>query len=143
MSISVFITDKLKSFLNRFPMAKVRYGFDNLANVHTIEVSPSTLLDKEDVYNWVDGFVSDAIELYPNDLVCVCPPDDVLGVGEIQYEEKGLDYNPISTFTPHSNGIGIQQGLFTKFSLSERFQWPKEPVVTSLIESLNDFSLAA
>ena len=143
MSVTDFVTDRLKMFLKSFPMAKVKYGIDRLANVHTIEVFPSSVLDREDVFSWVDGFITDTINHYPNDLICVCPPDDNLGVGELQFEEKGLEFNPISTFTPLTNEISAPLGLFTKFVLSQAFQYPDKLAVTSLIEPSNDYSLAA
>lgn len=143
MSVSNFIIDRLKSFLDEFPMAKVRYGIDYLANVHTIEVYPSYLLDKDEVLIWEDEFVSDAIKLFPYDLICVCPPDEVLGIGDPKFEGKGLDFNPISTFIPYVNESTVPCGLFTKFMFSQVFQSPKDSVETSLIEPSNDYSLAA
>lgn len=93
MDISDFIIVKLDEFLDKFKNAKVIYGVDRLANVHTVEIYPSSLCDRDDVFDTIDSIVTESIEKYPNTLLCMGKHDSVLGVGELLYEKKGDEYD--------------------------------------------------
>ena len=92
MDISEFIIGKLDEFLDKFKNAKVIYGVDRLANVHTVEVYPPSLCERDDVFDTIDGIVTESIEKYPNQLLCMGAHCPVLGVGELLYEKKGDEY---------------------------------------------------
>ena len=92
MDISEFIIGKLDSFLDKFKNAKVIYGVDKLANVHTVEVYPTSLCDRDDVFDAIDAIVMESIERYPDQLLCMGKNEPILGVGELLYEKKGDEY---------------------------------------------------
>jgi hypothetical protein len=92
MNISEFIIRKLDSFLDKFKNAKVIYGVDKLANVHTVEVYPASLCDRDDVFEAIDAIVTESIERYPDQLLCMGEHEPILGVGELLYEKSGDEY---------------------------------------------------
>ena len=149
MSITDFIKNRLISFLDRFKMAKVRFGIDRIANVHTVEVYPSGLLEDDAVFDYVDSLISDSIRLYPDDLLCVRKEDIMLGVGELLFEKEGIEYNPISISsfpsTPQTNGIGVQWCGFTIINSDQEHQGITQSDESLFIENeqLDEYPLAA
>lgn len=92
MDISEFIIGKLDEFLDKFKNMKVIYGVDRLANVHTVEVYPASLCDRDDVFDTIDSIVTESIERYPDQLLCMGKHEPILGVGELMYEKRGDEY---------------------------------------------------
>ena len=92
MDVSEFIIEKLDSFLDKFKNARVIYGVDRLANVHTVEVYPTSLCDRDDVFDAIDSIVTESIEKYPDQLLCMGDHESSIGVGELLYEKKGDEY---------------------------------------------------
>lgn len=96
MSIIDYIIDSLVSFLEQYKTARVRYGVDNRAHVHTIDVLPQKLLDQDDVFDWFDDFIMDSINEFPEELVCLKNKESHLDLGTLVFDREGLLYNSIS-----------------------------------------------
>lgn len=149
MIISDFIIQKLESFLDKFKNMKVKYGVDRLANVHTVEVYPASMSEREDVFEVIDSIVTDTIKHYPSDLFCMGAPDAILGVGELIYEKAGVEYNPISSsniiFIPRTNDVECRLERFTSFSFGIGSQETKSTNKDDIIEitNIDEYPLAA
>lgn len=149
MDIFKYIIAQINQFLLSFTNAKVRYGYDDLARVHTLEVYPSTLFASNSFQEWEGSILEDFIKRNPTESLCVCPEDDVLGIGEIIYSKMGVDYNPISisnvSFIPRTNCVQVQFGDYTTFSLSQGGQDIKRTDNHPLLESsiIDEYPLAA
>lgn len=128
MDISKFLINEIKSFLSVFTKAKVRYGHDDLARIHTLEVYPSSLFDSDRFQKWEGDLIESFIQKEPTENICICPKDDIIEIGDILYEGEGTGYNPISicnTFSAKANGIGVQYVQFSSFNSGSNLQGPK------------------
>lgn len=146
MSAFDFIIEQINCFLLTFTNAKVRYGYDSLAKVHTIEVHPANLFDQNTFQNWEGSIIEDFIKSNPTENICICPEDKILGVGDLLFEKEGIGYGSISlSKNPHP--------LFSVFTTvkTEKTILPSSItldenvniVPCSLKEVDNDYSLAA
>ncbi|MBQ5984106.1 MAG: hypothetical protein IJL56_03930 [Bacteroidales bacterium] len=96
MTLNDYIRKNLCRFLDKFKTARVVLDCDYRAHVHTVDILPHELLERNDVFEWIDTFIMDSIEKYPKELVCIKSPDSIIPYGGQGFILDGLEYKPIS-----------------------------------------------
>lgn len=96
MNISEYIINEINKFLLAFTEAKVKYGHDEMARIHTVEVYPSSLFDLDVFQKWEGSMIEEFIKQNPTENICICPKDDILGIGDLLYEKEGIGFGDIS-----------------------------------------------
>ncbi len=105
MKSKEFIIEKLKVFVKVFTETKVRYEFDEVANVHTVEVSPIEFQNRNDeVLDWEVDFFKDFIGKFPYESIGFCSVDALIGIRNVDFEAEGCDFNKPS-FNAKFNSI--------------------------------------
>ena len=96
MKATDFIINKLNAFVKVFKNAKIRYDFDEKAQVHTIEVVPQYVYDSNEFENWENSIFDEFVDKYPTQNICFVSEDALVGIenelfsisGEYYYVEK-------------------------------------------------------
>ncbi|MDR1023834.1 MAG: hypothetical protein LBL94_11290 [Prevotellaceae bacterium] len=90
-----YITSELKSFAKKFPNARVRYEYDELAEVHVVEVLPSEVYHSDGGYiSWERALVAKFAALYPDELLGFITDGDFPGIEAAEYVSEGKGYTP-------------------------------------------------
>lgn len=106
MNSTEYIIEKVKTFVKLFPKVKVRYEFDKVAVVHTIEVTPRQIHnDDNDVLDWEMSLWDDFVELFPFENIMFCSDDDLVGIRNVDFEVEGIDFGRESSFNTNKNSI--------------------------------------
>lgn len=146
MDIYKYIIEQINQFLLSFTGARVRYGYDELARVHTLEIHPSNLFDSDSFQKWEGTLIEDFIRINPTENLCICPKDDILGVGELLYEKEGIGYgyisqskNPRPILSVFTTFLTEGTAPISSFTLDENVSM--KPCLPRKVD--NDYSLAA
>ncbi|MDR1342914.1 MAG: hypothetical protein LBK18_06635 [Prevotellaceae bacterium] len=90
-----YIISKLKNFTKKFPNARVRYEYDERAEVHVVEVLPSEVYYSDDGYvSWERALFAKFAALYPDEFVGFITDGDSPGIEKAAYTSEGRDYTP-------------------------------------------------
>lgn len=93
MESTDFILRELEQLVVLFPNVKVRYEYNDLANVHTVEIVPNDIFySNNDYMNWERKIVDDFISKYPTENVCFISDDALVGIEKSSYENQGRYY---------------------------------------------------
>lgn len=92
MSSKDFVIDKIKKFLQSFKNAKVRYEYDELARLHTLEIAPQSVYDSETFDQWESSMFDDFVEKCPDENIGFISEDALVGIDKVTYEEEGTDF---------------------------------------------------
>jgi hypothetical protein len=77
----------LGDFIRRFPVAKIRYKFEALSNLHCVEVLPRALFQSETKYlDWERRAIDEFIELFPDQNLLFCTEGDPVRVENAEFE---------------------------------------------------------
>ena len=83
---------KIRELVNRFSNAKVCYEYDNIADMHLIEVKPEEVYDSEEFCDWLNDFYIESINLYPTEDITIFSEDEILKVENPQFVVEGELY---------------------------------------------------
>lgn len=97
MNATEFIINRLYSFVELFKNARVRYEYDSLAEVHTIEVYPQSVYDSDDYLTWESGMFDDFAGNFPGEVIGFISEDAVVGIKSANYAIEGIEYAPFNT----------------------------------------------
>lgn len=99
MSSKEYIISQLNLFIHEFPQTRVRYEYDALSDTHFIEVVPNEVYHLNEKYiQWECDMYDNFIELFPYECLGFISDDAVIGLENIDYELRGVNYDlPIST----------------------------------------------
>lgn len=75
-----YIKQKVSELVSKFTNAKVSYEYDNMADMHLIEVKPEDVYSSEEFCEWLNDFYIDSISSYPTEDITVFSEDEVLKV---------------------------------------------------------------
>ena len=93
MKSTDYILSKLENLLVLFHNVKVRYEYNDFANIHTIEVVPNEMFYfNEDYKNWEQATIDDFIRNYPTENICFISDDALVGIVNPSYENRGHYY---------------------------------------------------
>lgn len=93
MKSTDYIIRELENLLALFPSIKVRYEYNALANIHTVEVVPNDVFYSNDYMSWERKMIDAFINKYPTENVCFISDDALVGIEKSSYENKGRYYN--------------------------------------------------
>lgn len=142
MNIKDYIRKNLSRFLKEFKTARVVLDSDYCAHVHTVDILPHELLERDDIFEWIDTFIMDSIEEFPEELVCIKNPESVIPYSGQGFILDGLEYKPFSLFDTQKPVVFGFTSSFTESAMtipsvtlvdnSKRIPSPiKEEVVSS------------
>lgn len=59
-----YLKEQLNEFVKQFKNAKASYEYDELANLHTIEILPQAVFDSEEFTDWECDFLNVLIKQF-------------------------------------------------------------------------------
>lgn len=92
MNISTYLKEKMADFVVTFKTAKVNYEYDELANIHTIEVLPQSLFDSDEFARWECEFFKKAFIDMPGEDISFISEDAYIGIEHVDWSLKGDAY---------------------------------------------------
>ena len=95
MEAKDFVIDKIKKFLQSFKNAKVRYECDELARLHTLEITPQAVYDSKTFDQWESSMFDDFVENYPDENIGFISEDALVKIDKdnLVFEGKGSEFN--------------------------------------------------
>jgi hypothetical protein len=93
VSAKDFIINRIKDLVLKIRNIKVRYEYDSMASVHTVEVLPcDTYRNDEDYIRLEAEFYDDFIKNYPEESICFQSSDAPVRIENADYVLAGTDY---------------------------------------------------
>ena len=62
-----YLKEQLNEFVKQFKNAKANYEYDELANLHTIEILPQAVFDSEEFTDWECDFFKRVYNVIPGE----------------------------------------------------------------------------
>lgn len=141
-----YIRKKLSEFLNTFKAAKVVFDSDFRAHVHTLDILPHSLLERDDVFDWLDSFIMESIDVFPNELVCIKNQDSIIPYSGQGIVIEGLEYKPftqcenqtntVSEFISHISDSVMRSPIISIIDNNENKPYPTSTIEKSMFFSL-------
>jgi hypothetical protein len=97
MNAKEFIINHLNSFIEEFNNARVRYGYDALAQQHIIEVLPQCVFDSKEFLDWECDMYDKFVLEYPGEVIGFISEDALVGIDKVDFESEGNLYSAITT----------------------------------------------
>ena len=92
MKVLEYLKGQMSDFVGKFKTAKVNYEYDELANLHTIEILPQTLFDSDEFARWESEFFKKAFIDMPNEDISFISDDAYIGLEHVDWCLIGSDY---------------------------------------------------
>lgn len=92
MKVLDFLKQKLSDFIAEHTHARVRYEYDDVANLHTIEVLPQSLYDSDEFVMWECAFFKQISKSFPGTDVCFVSEDSYVGIEHVDWLKEGKDF---------------------------------------------------
>ena len=87
-----YLKEQLTEFVKTFKNVKVNYEYDQLANLHTIEVLPQVVFDSDEFAIWECDFFERAYDAIPYEDISFISEDAYVGIEHIDWSIQGSDY---------------------------------------------------
>ena len=97
MNATDFIITRLQSLTKEFKKAKVRYEYDIVAEVHTVEVLPQAVYDSQEFIEWESRVFDEFVSAYPQEILGFISEDAIVGINHADYTAEGIEYAPYNT----------------------------------------------
>lgn len=97
MNVKEYIINHLNNFIEVFNNAKVRYGYDTLAQLHIIEVLPQSVFDSKEFLDWECDMFDKFVLEYPGEEIGFISEDALVGIDKVDFESEGVLYSAITT----------------------------------------------
>ena len=105
MNATDFIITRLQSLTKEFKKAKVRYEYDIVAEVHTVEVLPQTVYDSPEFLEWESRVFDEFVSAYPQEIIGFISEDALVGINHADYTAEGIEYAPYTEDVQCVSGI--------------------------------------
>lgn len=93
MTSQEYIILELNDFIVKFPQTRVRYEYDQLSDVHFIEIVPNNVYHLDQAYIvWESELYDRFIALFPDQNICFISDDALVGLDKIEFEIKGNEF---------------------------------------------------
>ena len=92
MKVLDFLKQKLSDFISDHTYARVCYEYDEIANLHTIEVLPQSLYDSDEFVMWECAFFKQVSKSFPGTEVCFVSEDSYVGIDHVDWLQEGKDF---------------------------------------------------
>ncbi|MGL4852251.1 MAG: hypothetical protein ACRC3Z_06360 [Phocaeicola sp.] len=97
MKSKEFIINELKEFILKFSNMRIRYEFDEISFVHTVEVLPNEKYHSDQLYmEWESDMFDRFTERFPYENICFVSDDAVYGITNEALVIEGVWYYPIT-----------------------------------------------
>ena len=87
-----YLKEQLTEFVKTFKNVKVNYEYDQLANLHTIEVLPQVVFNSDEFAIWECDFFDRAYDAIPYEDISFISEDAYVGIEHIDWSIQGSDY---------------------------------------------------
>lgn len=88
-----YLKEQLTEFVKTFKNVKVNYEYDQLANLHTIEVLPQVVFNSDEFAIWECDFFEHAYDAIPYEDISFISEDAYVGIEHIDWSIQGSDYS--------------------------------------------------
>ncbi len=103
MSAKEFIINRIRELVHEIRNVKVRYEYDSMASVHTVEVSPCDIYRNDKDYMRLEAeFYDDFVKNFPEESICFQSSDAPVRIERADYVLAGIDYY-ISDYLPDAS----------------------------------------
>ena len=92
MTVLDYLKKQMTNFVSVFKNAKVNYEYDELANIHTIEILPQSLFDSDEFAKWECEFFKAAFKSIPGEDVGFVSEDAYIGIKHVDWTLHGSGY---------------------------------------------------
>lgn len=93
MEAQEYIKKQLTHFVKLFKKTKVRYEYDTLSRVHTIEVRPNKFYNLDPKYlQWEEEFYENFTKKFPTESICFVSDEDLVGIENVDFMAEGYYY---------------------------------------------------
>lgn len=87
-----YLKEQLNELVKQFKNAKASYEYDELANLHTIEILPQAVFDSEEFTDWECDFFKRAYKAIPGEDISFISEDAYFGIETVGWSVQGEDY---------------------------------------------------
>lgn len=87
-----YITQKISELVGIFTNAKVSYEYDNMADMHLVEVKPEEVYNSTEFCDWLNDFYIESINAYPSEDITIFSEDEILKIANPQFVAEGQLY---------------------------------------------------
>ena len=92
MAVFDYLKKQLTDFVSSFKNAKVNYEYDELAEIHTIEVLPQSVFDSDEFARWESDFFVRAYREISGEDVGFISEDAYIGIAHVDWTTQGTEY---------------------------------------------------
>lgn len=92
MAVLNYLKKQLTDFVSSFKNAKVLYEYDEVAEIHTIEVLPQSVFDSDEFAKWESDFFVRAYREIPSEDVGFISEDAYIGIDHVDWIAQGPEY---------------------------------------------------
>lgn len=152
MTSQEYITQELNDFIVQFPQTRVRYEFDQLSDVHFIEVVPNNVYHLDKAYiTWETDLYDNFISLFPDQNICFISDDALVGLENVQLVLTGSIYDTIYSTSRSETVVEESAIKITGFISTDAFlcftsnsnSVPTTNNVSVVLQENDNWSLAA
>ncbi|MDD4579021.1 MAG: hypothetical protein PHS75_10795 [Anaerolineaceae bacterium] len=152
MTSQEYIKQELTDFILQFPQTRVRYEYDELSDVHFIEIIPNSVYHLDEGYiNWECNMYDKFVALYPDQNICFISDDALVGLENVQFQLFGVLFaryrsENINRIMVKESEINVEELKKSCFSINltiETNTWPDDYSFNCSFPSAPDYSLAA
>jgi hypothetical protein len=152
MTSQEYIILELNDFIVKFPQTRVRYEYDQLSDVHFIEVVPNNVYHLDEAYiAWEIELYDRFISSYPDQNICFISDDALVGLENVQLVLTGSIYDTIYSTSRTETVVEesaikvtgfVNTGAFICFT-SNSNSAPTTNSVSVVLQENDNWSLAA
>lgn len=92
MAVLDYLKKQLTTFVGSFKNAKVSYEYDELAEIHTVEILPQSVFDSDEFAKWESDFFVKAYSEIPGEDVGFISEDAYVGIEHVDWTIQGEEY---------------------------------------------------
>ena len=112
MTAKEYIKSELGKFIKTFPQVRVRYEYQELSEVHFIEVVPNKVYSlDEDYIAWELEMWNNFVKLYPLQGICFVSDDGLGGIENAELTLYGESFDFIIIDINNSVDAGLEKGM--------------------------------
>ena len=97
MAVLDYLKEQLTAFIGSFKDAKVSYEYDELAEIHTVEILPQSVFDSDEFAKWESDFFVKAYSEIPGEDVGFISEDAYVGIEHVDWTIQGPEYVEVNS----------------------------------------------
>lgn len=92
MAVLDYLKKQLTDFVSSFKKAKVNYEYDELAEIHTVEILPQSIFDSDEFAKWESNFFVKAYDEIPGEDIGFISENAYVGIEHVDWTIQGEEY---------------------------------------------------